>query len=169
MIQIYTGDGKGKTTAALGLAMRACGHGLRVIMIQFMKGDIEYGEIKMAGKIPNFEIQQFGLPTFVEKGNPSAEDLRLAKEGFDFTREVIEKGEHDIVILDELNVAIDFGLIYVEDVLALLDSVPESMEIVITGRYASPKLIERADLVSEVKEIKHPFQKGVYARRGIEH
>ncbi|RKZ29419.1 cob(I)yrinic acid a,c-diamide adenosyltransferase [bacterium] len=169
MLQIYTGDGKGKTTAALGLALRACGHGRKVIMIQFMKGDIEYGEVKIASKIPGFELHQFGLPTFVEKGNPAAEDLRLAKEGFDFACEIISKGEYDVVILDELNCAIDYGLIYLEDVLELLDRVPKEMEIIITGRNARPKLTERADLVSEIKEIKHPFQKGILAREGIDY
>ncbi len=169
MIQIYTGNGKGKTTAALGQALRACGHGMKVLMIQFMKGDIEYGEVKLAPKIPGFEIKQFGLPTFVEKGNPSPEDLRLAREGFEFAQSAVKSGKYDMVILDELNVAIDFGLIELSDVLRLLDEAPKELEIVITGRYAPRELVKRADLVSEILDIKHPYQRGQKARRGIEY
>jgi cob(I)alamin adenosyltransferase len=169
MIQVYTGNGKGKTTAALGLALRACGHGRKVAMIQFMKGDIEYGEVKIAPKIPGFELHQFGLPTFVKKGAPSEEDLRLAREGFDFTRKIIADGNHDLVILDEINVAVDYGLIPLNDLSSLLDSVPDKMEIVLTGRYAHEKIIARADLVTEMREIEHPYQKGVEAREGIEY
>ncbi len=169
MIHIYTGDGKGKTTAALGQALRACGHGWKVIMIQFMKGDIEYGEVKISQKIPNFELQQFGLPTFVEKGNPGSEDLQLAKNGFEFARKVIEEGEYNMVILDELNVAIDYGLIGIKEALKLLDCVPDDMVVIITGRYAHPEIIERADLVSEIGEIKHPYQKGILAKEGIDY
>jgi len=169
MIQVYTGNGKGKTTAALGLALRACGHGRRVVMIQFMKGDIEYGEVKIAPNIPGFELHQFGLPTFVDKGNPSDEDLRLAKEGFEFAKAAIENGDFDIVILDEIDVAVDFGLNPLDELLRLLDDVPADMEVVLTGRYAANEIIERADLVTEMREIKHPFQKGIYAREGIEY
>ena len=168
MLHVYTGNGKGKTTAAIGQALRACGHGLKAIMIQFMKGDIEYGEVKIASKIPNFEIHQFGLPTFVEKGNPSVEDLKLAHDGFKFASEIVKNGEYDIVILDELNVAIDFGLIELGDVINLIEMIHDNLVVIITGRYAHPDVLERADLVSEVKEIKHPYQKGISARRGIE-
>ncbi|MBN2542166.1 cob(I)yrinic acid a,c-diamide adenosyltransferase [bacterium] len=169
MLQIYTGNGKGKTTAALGQALRACGHGKKVIMIQFMKGDIEYGEVKIAQKIPNFEIRQFGLPTFVKKGDPTERDLELARQGFNFAKEVIHSGTFDMVILDELNVAIDFGLIKLKDAHELLDSLPDDMELVITGRYAHPDLVKRADLVSEVLDIKHPYHQGVESREGIEY
>jgi len=169
MIHVYTGDGKGKTTAALGQALRACGHGWKVIMIQFMKGDIEYGEAKISKKIPNFELHQFGLPTFVEKGNPGREDLQLAKNGFEFARKIIEGSEYNMVILDELNVAIDFGLIGLKEILQMLDCVPDDMILIITGRYAHLKIIEQADLVSEIREIKHPYQKGILAKEGIDY
>ncbi|MCK5832443.1 cob(I)yrinic acid a,c-diamide adenosyltransferase [bacterium] len=168
MIQVYTGNGKGKTTAALGLAFRACGHSKKVIMIQFMKGDIEYGEITASKKLDGFSIHQFGLPTFVKKGEPSPEDLRLAKAGFDFAKKTITETKHDIVILDEINVAIDYGLIELDDLLKLLNDVPSDMEIILTGRYANPAILERSDLVTEMREIKHPYIKGVAAREGIE-
>ncbi|MBN1755761.1 cob(I)yrinic acid a,c-diamide adenosyltransferase [bacterium] len=169
MLQIYTGNGRGKTTSALGQALRACGHGLKVIMIQFMKGDINYGEVKIAPMIPNFELLQFGLPTFVKKGDPSEEDLRLAEEGFQHARKVILGKDYDVVVLDELNVAIDYGLIDLDRVLRLLDDCPEELEIIITGRYASPELVKRADLVSEILDIKHPYQRGVNARQGFDY
>jgi len=169
MLHIYTGDGKGKTTAALGQALRACGHGWKVIMLQFMKGDIEYGEVKIAPEIPNFEIRQFGLPTFVERGNPGAEDLKLAREGFQFASEIVKSGKYDMVILDELNVALDFGLIALADVNALLDMIPDNLMLIITGRYAHPDILARADLISEVKEIKHPYMKGILAKEGIDY
>jgi len=169
MLHIYTGHGKGKTTAALGQALRACGHGWKVIMIQFMKGNIEYGEVKIAPSIPNFEIRQFGLPTFVNKENPGDEDLRLAKEGFEFARQTIRENKYNMVILDELNVAIDFGLIKLDDVLQLLDEVPNEMVVIITGRYGNPRIAMRADLISEILEIKHPYQSGVTAREGIDY
>ncbi|HHS50614.1 MAG TPA: cob(I)yrinic acid a,c-diamide adenosyltransferase [candidate division Zixibacteria bacterium] len=169
MIQVYTGDGKGKTTAALGLALRASGHGRKVVVIQFMKGDIDYGEVKAARRFKCFELYQFGLPTFVKKGAPSDEDIRLAREGIDFARKTISEGAHDIVILDEINVAVDFCLLEMRAVLALIDLAPPDMELVLTGRNAPPEFIERADLVTEMREIKHPFAKGTPAREGIEH
>ncbi|TET21741.1 MAG: cob(I)yrinic acid a,c-diamide adenosyltransferase [Candidatus Cloacimonadota bacterium] len=168
LIQVFTGDGKGKTTAALGEALRACGHGFKVLVVQFMKGDIRYGEFNIAPKLPNFELRQFGLPTFVKRGEPSAEDLRLAREGFEFAKSAIQSKAYDMVILDELNVAIDYGLIKLEDVLAFLKDRPEGVEIIITGRNAPKQIIEIADLVSKIEEIKHPYQKGILGRKGVE-
>jgi len=168
LIQVFTGDGKGKTTAALGEALRACGHNYKVLILQFMKGDIKYGEVNIAKAVPNLELKQFGLPTFVKKGDPSDEDLRLAEEGFKFARSAIMEKKYDMVILDELNVAIDYGLIKLKDVLRLLKSRPEGIEIIITGRYAPQEIIEIADLVSNIEEIKHPYQKGILARKGVE-
>ncbi|MCD6418690.1 cob(I)yrinic acid a,c-diamide adenosyltransferase [bacterium] len=168
VIHIYTGNGKGKTTAALGQAFRACGHNWRVIMIQFMKGDPSYGEIKSAEKLKNFEIYQFGTKNFVNKNNPSKEDIERAKEGLEFARKIIETGKYDMVILDEINVAVDFGLIALEDVLDLLKKVPEETVLILTGRYADEKIFEYADLVSKIEEIKHPYQKGISAIEGIE-
>jgi cob(I)alamin adenosyltransferase len=167
-IQLYTGDGKGKTTAALGQALRACGHGWTVLVIQFMKGDIRYGEIVAAESVPGLTVEQYGLPTFVKKGDPGEEDLRLAREGMERAREAVLGNEYDMVVLDEINVAVDYGLVPLEDVLELLGSKPGPLELVLTGRYAHPDLIERADLVTEMREIKHHYQKGIQAREGVE-
>ncbi len=169
MIEVYTGDGKGKTTAAFGLALRAIGHNWRVLIIQFMKGDSNYGELRTARHIPSLEIRQFGQRTFVERGNPQPEDLRLAREGMEFAREAIQSGKYQMVILDEINVAVDFGLVPLEELLELVRNCPDSIELVLTGRNAKSQLIELADLVSEIREIKHPFQKGVVNRVGIDH
>lgn len=169
MIQVYTGTGKGKTTASLGLALRACGHGLKTLMICFMKGDPNYGEVLVSDQIPNFRLIQSGLPTFVKKGEPSEEDLRLAREGFDLAKKAIQESQYDLVILDEINVAVDYGLIPLEDVLKLMEHRPEEVELVFTGRYAHPDVVKNADLVSEILEIKHPYQSGFQSREGIEY
>lgn len=169
MIQVYTGNGKGKTTAALGLAMRAAGHGFKVYMIQFMKGRTNYGELETARLIPNFEIVQFGRPSFVDKDNPAKEDVEEAKEALEHARKILMSGKYDVVILDEVNVAIEWGLLDVQDVLELLDNKPDSTELVLTGRYAHPKVLERADLATEVVEVQHPFKKGIHSRKGIDY
>ena len=167
-IQVYTGDGKGKTTAALGLALRACGHGLKVLMIQFMKGSKNYGEVIIADEIPGFTLVQSGLPTFVEKGNPSEEDLRLAKEGIEMARKAVADASCDMLILDEVNVAVDYGLVSVKQVLEIVKQRPPEMEIVLTGRYAPPEFKDIADLVTEMKEVKHHYMSGLGMREGIE-
>jgi cob(I)alamin adenosyltransferase len=169
MVHVYTGDGKGKTTAALGLALRAVGHNMKVHMIQFMKGDINYGELKAARDIPNLEIVQFGNPTFVNKENPSQDDIELAQLGFEHAKIVVAEGLYDLVILDELSVAIDFNLVGLEDVLKLIESKPTHVELVITGRNAHEKIIERADLVTNMQKVKHYYDKGIESRKGIEH
>jgi cob(I)alamin adenosyltransferase len=169
LVQVYTGDGKGKTTAALGLALRACGHGLSVYMIQFMKGDIEYGELKAAQWIPNLTIIQFGRPDFVDKENPEKVDIEFANKALEHANDIISSGNHDIVILDELNVAIDFKLVGVKEVLTLIDSKPKHIELVITGRNAPKEILNRADLVTNMENIKHPYDNGVSARCGIDH
>ena len=169
MIQVYTGDGKGKTTAALGQALRALGHGMKVYMIQFMKGRT-YGELITADShLPEFTIVMSGRDEFVKKGEPEEIDVRMAREGFELAKQVVEKGEHQMLILDELNVAVDYGLLPLQEVLDFLGSCPRDMEIVCTGRYAPQELIDLADLVSEVREVKHHFQQGVKMRKGIEH
>ena len=168
LIHVYTGNGKGKTTSALGLGLRAAGHGFRVLMVQFMKGDPSYGEVIAVSKIDNFNLIQSGLPTFVKKGEPSEEDLVLAKAGFEKCYEAVTTGTYDIVIMDEINVAVNYGLIPLGDVLNLIDEKSKDVELILTGRYADKKIIEKADLVSEVQEIKHPFTKGIPARRGVD-
>jgi cob(I)alamin adenosyltransferase len=168
LVLVYTGNGKGKTTAALGLALRAVGHGKRVLMIQFMKGGDDYGELQAAKMLPGFEIVQKGLPTFVDRDHPAGEDVRLAQEGLALAREAL-KGTWDLVILDEINVAVEYGLVGLSDVLALLEMRRAETDMVLTGRGAHPELVRRADMVSEVLEIKHHYQRGIAARKGIEY
>ncbi len=169
MVHVYTGNGKGKTTAALGLAFRAAGHNLRIYMIQFMKGNINYGELKSARRLsPRFYIKQVGRETFVDFENPDPEDKRLAKEGFMLAKQIVKEGKFDIVILDEINVAVYFKLIPVEDLIELINKKPEHVELILTGRYAHEKIIEAADLVTEMREVKHYFTRGIKSREGIE-
>ena len=166
-IHIYTGPGKGKTTAALGLGLRAAGAGFKVHMIQFMKGR-RYSEIDAVENLPNFTISQHGRDEFVSKENPKQIDIDMAQEGFSHAKEIIKNGEHELVILDELNVAVDYNLISVDDVIKLIEEKPEKLELVLTGRGAHPELVKMADVVTEMLEIKHPYQEGVLARKGID-
>jgi cob(I)alamin adenosyltransferase len=169
LVQIYTGDGKGKTTAALGLAMRAAGRGLSVFMIQFLKGR-KYGELKSAERLSDrLTIVQSGLDSFVKKGEPGEEDLRLARRGLELAGEAIKSGDYDIVILDEVNVAVELGVLKTEDVLPLIEGRPGNVELVLTGRYAPPEFCERADLITEMKNVKHCYDAGVEMREGIEY
>jgi cob(I)alamin adenosyltransferase len=169
VLEVYTGDGKGKTTAALGLALRATGHDWNVLMIQFMKGSPDYGEITAAKGVKGLTLLQTGLPTFVEKGNPSKEDLSEAARGLALAREALVSGKYRLIILDEINVAVDYGLVKLDDALALIDGCPDEVELVFTGRGAKRAVLERADLVSEVHEVKHPYQKGFVNRVGIDY
>jgi cob(I)alamin adenosyltransferase len=166
-IHVYTGDGKGKTTAAIGLGIRATGEGLKVLMIQFMKGR-RYSELDVLQHIKNFTVVQFGRDEFVSKEKPEQIDIDLAQKGFAYAKETMQKDAYDLLILDEINVAVDFNLIALKDVIELLETKPETLELVLTGRYASPDVIKHADLVSEILEIKHPYQKGVQSRKGID-
>ncbi|GAB4295279.1 MAG: cob(I)yrinic acid a,c-diamide adenosyltransferase [Desulfuromonadia bacterium] len=168
-VQIYTGNSKGKTTAALGLALRAVGRGLRVCMIQFMKGGGPYGEHSAAARLaPDLEIIPTGRSGWVNRQNPDPEDVRCAHEALLLARRKMEEGEWDILILDEICGAIDFGLISIDEVLSLVDRKPPRVELVLTGRNAHPSLLERADLVTEMREVKHYYKAGVPARIGIE-
>ncbi len=165
-VQIYTGNGKGKTTASLGLAIRAAGAGLKVYIVQFLKkGD--YSEIKALSRFDNIIVEQYGLGNFV-KGKPSDEDIAAGAAGYLKLCELLKKNKHDVVIAEEANVAVMCNLISEKELLALIDMKPENVELVITGRGATDKVIEKADLVTEMKEIKHYYKKGVAARVGIE-
>lgn len=165
-IQIYTGNGKGKTTAALGLSLRAICAGKSVFFGQFVKG-MKYSETKAVNHLPNFEIHQFGKECFIYN-EPTQEDVNLAKEGLKRCKEVIDSGKYDVVVLDELNIALYYQLFPVEEVIDLLKKKSSHVEIIITGRYAPKELIAVADLVTEMKEIKHYYEKGIQARPGIE-
>ena len=165
--QVYTGDGKGKTTAALGLALRAAGAGLKVYFAQFVKG-MDYSELKALKKLSEFiVVKQYGRDCFIYR-KPKEEDKKLAQEGLKEVREIISSGQYQVVILDEANIATYFGLFSPDDLLDLIRQKPDEIEIIITGRNADPKIIAAADLVTEMKEIKHYYQKGIQAREGIE-
>ena len=168
LVQVYTGDGKGKTTAALGLALRASGHGLRVHIVQFMKGWAHYGELKALEALPNITVRRFGRPGWVHPRDIQPEDLRLAREGLAHSREAVRSGQYDVVILDEANLALAWGLIPLEEVREMIEGRPARVELVFTGRSAPAELIELADLVTEMKEVKHPFQRGLASRKGID-
>lgn len=165
-IQVYTGNGKGKTTASLGITLRAVCAGYKVFYGQFMKGQ-DYSELKACEYLPNLTMKQFGTPNFVN-GKPSEEDISQAKKGLGIMKEALLSGNYDLVIFDEINTTLFFKILPVEDVLELLDQKPENTEVVLTGRYAPEEIIERADLVTEMKEVKHYFNQGVMAREGIE-
>ncbi len=169
MLHIYTGNGKGKTTASLGLATRFLGHQKKVCVIQFMKKNIEYGEITFFKTVPNIDIIQFGTPDFVDKKQPKQIDIDEAVKGFQKAKEVILSKKYDLVILDELNVALDFELISLDEVLPFIKEHKDELEIVITGRYAPAELLKIADLITEMKEIKHYYQKDFSAREGTEY
>ena len=168
LVQIYTGDGKGKTTASLGLALRAAGRNFRIYIGQFMKTS-GFGEHKALEKFSDqITVEQFGSGKYHTEGPPSEEDLKNAEEGLRKIREAMLSKEYDIVIADEICVSQHFDLLSSKDIIDLIDVKPKEIELVLTGRNASEELIERADLVTEMKEIKHPYQEGVEARKGIE-
>jgi cob(I)alamin adenosyltransferase len=166
-IQVYTGDGKGKTTAAIGLAIRAAGAGLKVYIGQFIKG-MDYAELHSLKRFDDLiTLKQYGTGCFIT-GEPSPEDHRLAQEGLEELKTVVASGDYDVVILDEINVAHYFKLVSTDDLMSVIDVKPEHVELVFTGRRAPQELIDRADLVTEMREIKHYYQHGVEARAGIE-
>jgi len=186
LVQVYTGDGKGKTTAAFGLALRAVGAGFRVLMVQFLKTVKRYGEIEGARRLaPQLKVVQHGTPCSHPEytpdqceecrachtvlSNPQPADLEAAREGLRFGRDEMLSGRWDIVILDEINIAARYGIVPVADVLRLIDDKPAGVELILTGRGAPAKLIERADYVTEMRHVKHPYDRGIIARKGIEY
>lgn len=167
MIQVYTGNGKGKTTASIGLIIRSLGRDNKVCLIQFMKKNFSYGEIQFLSKQNNLDIFQFGTDKLIDPNNPEAIDFDEAKKALKKTEEVIKSDTYSLIVIDEINVAVAWKLITLEDQLNLL-KLTTNAEIVMTGRYADKQLIESADLVTEMKEIKHYYEKGVNAREGVE-
>jgi cob(I)alamin adenosyltransferase len=166
-VQVYTGDGKGKTTAALGLALRAAGAGLKVYIAQFVKG-MRYSEIDILEKLTDsISLKQYGRSCFINR-DPDEKDIRAAREGLREAREIMCSGKYQVIILDEANIATHYNLFSVEDLVDFIRAKPEDIELVITGRMADSRVIEEADLVTEMKEIKHYYQSGVKARDGIE-
>ena len=168
---IYTGKGKGKTTAALGLALRASGYEKKICMIQFIKGSWHYGEMDSSKKLePNFEMVAVGkgFVGIIDDKSPKEDHEKIAKEAIKISNEKIQSEKYDIVILDEINYAVNLGLIDVKDVINLIKNKPNFVDLILTGNYAKEEIIEIADLVTEMKEIKHPFQKGIKAKKGID-
>jgi cob(I)alamin adenosyltransferase len=168
-VQVYTGNGKGKTTAALGLAIRALGHGAKVHIVFFMKGEFPYGEREILSTLPGLSFQVFGHEHLIDPNNVKDDEREQAREALKASRLAIQSGKYDLVILDEINVASAWKLIDVKDVLALISDKPPSVEVILTGRYADQRIIDKADLVTNMDEIKHPYRKGLEARKGIEY
>ncbi len=165
-IQVYTGSGKGKTTAALGLALRASGADFKVFIGQFIKG-MQYSELKAVAEMKNIELEQFGRDCFI-KGEPGPEDIKLARQGLERSREILKSGDYQLVILDEATIALKYQLFSLEELLEAVNARAAGVEVVMTGRDAPEELIAAADLVTEMREIKHYYRQGVTARRGIE-
>ena len=166
-VQVYTGNGKGKTTAALGLSLRAAGAGLKVYIAQFLKMG-EYSELKALKRFSDLiTVEQFGTGKFI-LDQPAPEEILAAEKGLTRVRSIITAGKYDLIVLEEANLAVKFNLFPVEDLLDIINTKPEPLELVITGLDADPAIIKKADLVTEMKEVKHYFQKGVTARVGIE-
>lgn len=168
LIHVISGTGKGKTTSALGLALRAAGHNFQTLIIQFMKKGWNYGELKAIDLIPQITIIQYGTPELVDKKNPLKIDFDEAKAALDRTKNAMFEESWDILVLDEINVAIDFRLVSEDEVIELLKRKPKKLEIILTGRYATDKIISLADYYNEVCEKKHPYQQNILARKGVE-
>ena len=169
LVMVITGNGKGKTTAAFGQALRSIGQGYNVFIVQFMKGR-KYGEFIAAQKyLPSLTIRRSGLDSFVMRDNPAAIDIEMARKGLDAAQKAIKSGKYDMVILDEANVALDFKLISLPDVIELIKNKPAHLDLILTGRYAPQEIIDLADTVSDIQEIKHHYNKGIKDRAGIEY
>ena len=171
LVIVYTGNGKGKTTAALGLAMRAVGYDHKVCMLQFIKGSWHYGEMDSSKKLePNFELIAIGkgFVGILDDNSPREEHEKYAAEALRICREKINSGNYNVVILDEVNYAINLGLIDVQEIIKIIKEKPSNLDLVLTGRDVKEEIVELADLVTEMKEIKHPFKSGIKAKKGID-
>ena len=169
LVEVFTGDGRGKTSAALGTVVRALGHNHRVCIIHFMKGSYPYGEQETLARLPGVTVRPFGRLSFVDPKNVQPEDKEEARKALDTAREAMLSGDYDLVILDEVNVASAWGLVPVNDVIRLIEERPDGVELILTGRYADRRLMKLANLVTEMVAIKHPFDDGVEARPGIDY
>lgn len=179
LVQVYTGNGKGKTTCALGAGLRAAGHGLEVLVISFMKAkvalrgdgnDINYGEFRVVDLIPNFTIIPMGRDTFVDKENPDPIDVAMAQDALKLAQTTLQEHKCDVLILDEINVAVEWNLIPLNEQLKLITMKPANVELIMTGRYARQEVLDAADLVTEMREIKHYFStQNLQARKGFEY
>ena len=171
MVIVYTGNGKGKTTAALGVALRAIGHGLKVCMVQFIKGEWHYGELNSLKKLePDFEliVAGKGFIGIIDDDHAFAEHVRAAKTALNIVEQKISLGTFDVIILDEINYAVNLGVLQLEDVIKIVKSRPKKVSLILTGNHACEEIISLADLVTEMKEIKHPYKKGIKAKKGID-
>ena len=171
LILVLTGNGKGKTTAALGTALRAAGYGFKVAIIQFIKGTWHYGEIDALKRVPQIELHRSGAGFYKIMGDDLPEEVhrKAAVEGLELAREKLRSGRYRLVILDEINNAVHSGLVKLEELVELIETKHKDVDLMITGRDAAPEVVERADLVTEMKEIKHPFQQGMLAKKGIDY
>lgn len=170
LVQVFTGNGKGKTTASLGTVLRAAGHGFKILVIFFVKGNSSDGEFNTLPNLPGVEVAKFGLRKWIrDPKNVTPEEIAEAKKALEAARKAASSGEYDIVVMDEINIALYFKLIEAEDVLQLIKVKAPHTELILTGRNADPRIIETADLVTEMKAVKHPYDKGIQAREGIEY
>jgi cob(I)alamin adenosyltransferase len=169
LVQVFTGNGKGKTTAALGTVLRAAGHGLKVYIVFFLKGDYARGEFSALERFPNVEVSRSGFRRFVDPAHITPEEKEAAGQAFAAARRAVTGGRYDLVVLDELNVAIGYNLVGLDEVIRLIEEKPPHVELIITGRHAADRLVEMADLVTEMVKVKHPYDKGIKARKGIEY
>jgi len=169
LVQIFTGDGKGKTSAALGTVIRALGQGLKVCIIVFMKGHYPYSEWTFLSKVPDVRIERFGFETFTDPANVKPEEKEEAAKALASAREAILGGEYDLVVLDEVNIATAWKLVELDEVVKLIQDKPQNVELILTGRNADAKLVRLADLVTECLNIKHPYDRGIMARKGIDY
>lgn len=169
LVRIFTGNGKGKTTAALGAVMRALGHGLRVYVVFFMKGDYPYGEFSILAKLSGVKMDSFGFRCLTDPANIKPEEIEQAGMALSAAREAMLSGDYDLVVLDEVNVAVAMKLIELAGVISLIKDKPGDVELILTGRYADDELLKLADLVTEMVKVKHPYDQGVLARKGVEY
>jgi len=169
LVYIFTGDGKGKTSAALGIILRTLGHGLRIYLVYFMKGDYPYGERGILSSLPNIKVDIFGHTGFIDPSNIKPEEKEQAQQALAAARRAMRSGSYDLIVLDEVNIAVAWKLVELDGIIKLITEKPEKVNLILTGRQADPRLIELADLVTEVVKVKHPYDKGIMARKGLDY